>query len=148
MTKPPTHFIRRTRNPREPSPPSCTAGLGPTGFDPARDFRPNSYADKPRHMPKRERHELNALVTAIRDHMAGLTDYRKGVLLGGFRKVSPINCSWQHYGLAELFVYELAAIVTEARRAETENTGSVHEGAGRKASPKQHSPTSSQEKGR
>lgn len=40
---------------------------------------------------------------------------------------------------------ELHAIATDARRAETAQTGSVHEGAGRKASPKIQSQGSSHE---
>lgn len=88
------------------------ARLGPSGFDPG-EFKPDSYDRKPRHMPKAERKELNALVEAARDHLKGLTPYRRRTLLRGFLSVSQVNCSWQHFGLAEMFVYELGALVNE-----------------------------------
>jgi hypothetical protein len=81
-----------------------------------------------RHLPKAERRELDALLKAAQAHIDGLTPYRQKVLFKAARSVSPVNCGWQHYDLAKIFVYRLIAIATEARRAETAQTGSVHEG--------------------
>jgi len=79
-------------------------------------------------MPKAERRELDALVNAARMHIDGLTNWRREKLFKAFLSVSPINCSWQHYGLAELFVWETASAI-EARRVETEGLDAKHESA-------------------
>ena len=110
---------------------SSQQAVSTEGFDPAR-FRPNDYDGKPRHMPKVERRELDALVKAVCEHMDGLTDWRLGKLMSGFMSVSPINCSWQHFGLAELFVCEAASAI-EARSGETTKIGSTE---GESAVPK------------
>ena len=110
--------------------PSNPQAVSTEGFDPPRDFVPAELTGKPRNMPKRERQELDAMLHAARRYMKELTPFRKQMLLGAFADVSPINCSWQHYGLAKIFVYELDAIATEAGTAATENTDAVHEGAG------------------
>lgn len=102
-----------------------------SGFDPSR-FKPSSYEGKPRHLSKEHRRELEALLEAARTHIEGLAELRLRTLFDAFLSVSPINCSWQHYGLAELFIWEVAAIATEAQRAETVQQDSVHEGAGPK----------------
>jgi hypothetical protein len=115
-----------------------------TGFDPSR-FKPDSYEGKPRNLSKPHRAVLNQFVDFIDSRIDEMTPLERRELLDACLSVSPINCAWDTYKVAEVVIWHLqeTAIATEAGTAETVQHGSVHEGAGLQASPKP-SPTGDQ----
>lgn len=115
---------------REPRP----SGRGPTGFDPARVKRELLVAGLEARATWPDEaldpNTVRALFGAAAETIRALSgrDYAR-------------NSFWRGYGAAldaMTHAFRLSgdtAIATEARRAETPKSGSVHEGASRKASP-------------
>jgi hypothetical protein len=108
---------------REPDP-SCT-GSGPSGFDPAR-LSALSFV-----LPFDDGGErLSVSHDERNEHWGEHVVIRQNESDDSVIYVRLADLNWLIGAL------KLAAIATEARRAETPQSGSVHEGAGRKASPK------------
>ena len=76
--------------------------LDPSGFDPSR------YEGKPRYLPKPESRLLRALIDAVEERMALMTDREQTDLLCACLNVSPINCAWDEYHMAELIYHSLS----------------------------------------
>jgi len=76
--------------------------LAPSGFDPSR------YEGKPRKLPKSEKRLLRALIDAVEERMALMTDREQTDLLCACLNVSPINCAWDEYHMAGLIYSSLS----------------------------------------
>ena len=104
---------------REPDPQAVPAL---SGFDPSR-FEPRRYEGKPRWLPKSEKRLLRAVLDAVEERVALMSDREQTELLSGCLNVSPINCAWDEYAMAEIiwpFLSHDIAQGIETRSAETE----------------------------
>ncbi len=115
------------------------AGLQPTAFDPSR-FEPHRYEGKPRWLPRSEKRLLRTFLDTIEARLADMSDREQTELLCACLNVSPINCAWDEYAMAEI-VYHLVSHDVAFRDSDrsgeaVETLGSTEgESAGRQASP-------------
>ena len=85
-----------------------TKGEQDTGALDSSRFEPNRYEGKPRWLPKNEKRLLQALILAVEDRMALMSDPERIKLLRGCLNVSPINCAWDEYAIAKIIYDRLS----------------------------------------
>jgi hypothetical protein len=113
-------------------PPLCPASPGAAFASPpsgaaANAFQPRSYEGKPRHLPAKTSALLRSFYEAGVARLEAMPPAELSAFIKACLQVSPINCGWMDYEVAEMLYHAASAI--EARRAETAQTGSVHESA-------------------